>query len=221
MFFALPAMSQAPVKCIVLDPELQASYAGGCKDGLAEGAGTAVGIATYKGEFKAGRKHGKGVKTWPSGDRYEGDFIEDRKEGFGIYAWGPGSVWSGEKYSGGYLNDRRHGFGVYEWPRGDRYAGPWENDAISGQPTLDMLARAQAYYQLAAVVGKPGATVCRDMMVGIATRDRVQGTVTAVEAGKIAVRIDDAGRFRHVISNVEIGTGDVVWDWLQSWRPCI
>ena len=80
----------------------------------------ARGIAIYRGEFRAGQKHGKGVKTWPStGDRYEGDFVEDRKEGVGTYTWGRRSTSPGEKYTGEWLRDQRHGNGVYEWPSGE------------------------------------------------------------------------------------------------------
>src|SRR5258706_10381108 len=49
--------SQAQSKCLVIDPELQTSYSGGCKDGKAEGSGTARGSAVYAGEFHEGRKH--------------------------------------------------------------------------------------------------------------------------------------------------------------------
>ncbi len=106
--FCVALQAQA---CRVLDPELQLGYAGPCKDGLAEGAGSAVGSAEYRGGFKAGRKHGAGVKTWPNGDRYEGGFVEDRKEGHGLYSFGHGP-WAGERYEGDYSNDRRHGYGV-------------------------------------------------------------------------------------------------------------
>ncbi|HEY6509673.1 MAG TPA: hypothetical protein VIY56_16740, partial [Vicinamibacterales bacterium] len=140
-----PAVVAAQAQCKVLDPELQDSYTGGCKAGLAEGQGEASGMAQYTGEFKAGRKHGKGVKTWASGDRYEGDFVEDRKEGTGTYTWGRGSVWAGQKYSGDYRADRRHGRGVHEWPGGERYDGPWENDVITGPATPTMIARTRAY----------------------------------------------------------------------------
>lgn len=214
-------MSQVPAKCVVLDPELQGSYTGACKNGRAEGYGEATGEAEYKGGFRAGRKHGRGAKTWPSGDRYEGDFADDRKEGVGTYTWGPRSAWAGEQYSGGYLDDRRHGFGTYAWPSGDRYAGPWENDVIIGPMTPMMMARARAYAELTAAVGKPGAKVCRDMMVGSVTHDRVRGTVIEVKEGKLRVRIDDAGRFQHLISNLVIAKGDMVWDALQSWTPCL
>lgn len=219
--WSFPVMGQAPAKCAVHDRELQGSYSGGCKDGLAEGYGEAAGAAQYKGGFKAGRKHGKGVKTWPSGDHYEGDFIEDRKEGSGTYTWGRRSVWAGEKYSGDYRNDRRHGHGVYEWPGGDRYAGPWENDVIIGKATPKMIARARDLAEHAAAVGKRGAKVCRELPVGIAIRDRVRGTVTAVEDDRIAVQIDDAGRFQHVIGDVPVTKGGTLWDAMQFWTPCI
>ena len=76
--------------CKVLDPELQRTYSGPCVDGLAEGEGIATGTAEYRGAFKAGRKHGKGVKSWPNGDRYEGEFVADAKDGYGVYEWGSG-----------------------------------------------------------------------------------------------------------------------------------
>ncbi len=219
-FFSMVAAGQAPVKCVVLDPELQASYSGGCKDGLAEGDGEASGAAQYKGGFKAGRKHGKGVKVWRTGDRYEGGFVEDRREGSGTYTWGRFSPWAGEKYSGEWRNDRRHGFGVYEWPGGDLYAGPWDDDIVIGKATPRMVARTWTYAEHVAAVGKPGVKVCREMLVGIATRDRVRGTVTAVENDRILVRVDDAGRFQHSLGNTVITKGITVRDALTSWFPC-
>ena len=70
----LPLGVSAQTACRVLDSELTGVYQGGCKDGLAEGYGEAKGSAEYRGAFRAGRMQGKGVKTWPSGDRYEGEF---------------------------------------------------------------------------------------------------------------------------------------------------
>ncbi len=223
IFFAYASMafSQAPRPCVVHDPELQGSYAGACKEGLAEGNGEATGIAHYKGAFKAGRKEGRGVKTWLTGDRYDGEFVNDRKQGAGTYTWGRSSIWAAEKYVGTYRNDRRHGWGIYEWPDGDRYVGRWNNDVIAGQPTSKMYARSRAYTELASAVALPGNKICKNMMVGIATQDWVRGTVMEVAEGKIAVRIDDPGLFRHLISNLPINRGDVVWDALQFWTPCL
>src|SRR3954463_10854208 len=126
--------------CRVLDPELQAEYIGPCANGLAEGSGLARGRAEYRGDFHAGMKQGRGVKTWPNGDRYEGAFVEDRKQGVGAYSFGAGPS-AGESYEGEWLADRRHGYGEYRWPTGDVYRGPWEQDRLPGPPTPMMHAR--------------------------------------------------------------------------------
>ncbi len=216
-----PLGASAQTACRALDPELAGIYQGGCKDGLAEGYGEAKGAAEYRGDFRAGRKHGKGVKTWPSGDRYEGEFAQDRKEGSGKYTWSPRGPSAGESYSGAYLNDRRHGYGVYAWPSGDRYAGPWENDAITGPPTPMMIARARAKTETLAAVAKPGVKVCRALQVGIAVRDWIRGEVTAVEADRIAVRIDDPGRQPHAVDNLPLVKGMILWSEAAEWTPCL
>ena len=217
---AAPAMGQLAASCKVLDPELQGSYSGSCVDGLADGRGTASGIARYEGEFKGGRKDGKGVKTWPSGDRYEGDFVADRKQGRGTYTWGRNSEWAGQKYSGDYVADQRHGNGTYEWPGGDQYSGPWEHDAMTGPATPAMMARVRANAERRVAVGKQGARVCRDFLVGTVTRDRVRGTVTSVETDRIAVRIDDPGHFPHAVGDTKVAKGATIRDELMSWAPC-
>ena len=216
-----PSGARAQRACRALDPELAGIYRGGCKDGLAEGYGEAKGRAEYRGDFHAGRKHGKGAKTWPSGDRYVGDFVEDRKEGRGKYTWSARGPSAGESYSGAYLNDRRHGYGVYEWPSGDRYAGDWANDAISGIPTRAMIARARAKTEILAAVGRPGVKVCRALPLGIAVRDWIRGEVSAVDGARIAVRIDDPGRQPHVIDGRPLAKGMTLWFAAAQWTPCL
>jgi hypothetical protein len=205
--------------CRVLDPELQGWHAGPCVGGLAQGFGHAGGTAGYTGEFRAGKKHGKGVKTWPNGDRYEGEFVEDFKEGQGAYTWGRGP-WEGHRYEGAYRRDRRHGFGRYRWTTGDVYAGPWEDDIATGPPTPMMQAHATFLKEARAAVAKEGQKVCRAMAVGIAERDWVRGTVVAISPDQVGVRIDDPGRHAHVISNAEARRGQVVWDAATEWTPC-
>ena len=199
--------------CKVLDPELQASYSGPCVNGLAEGEGVASGTAEYRGGFRAGRKHGKGVKSWPSGDRYEGDFVEDRREGQGTYIWGRGA-WQGERYEGAYLNDRRHGYGVYRWPTGDVYKGPWDGDRPVGPGTEMMSARAKWAAEALAAVAKKGQKVCREMPIGIGGRDWVRGEVVDIEGDHVGVRVDDPGVHAHYPK------GEVVWDLARAWTPC-
>ncbi len=207
--------------CRVLDPELAGSYQGECRDGLAEGYGEAKGTAEYRGDFRAGRKHGKGVKTWPSGDRYEGKFVDDRKQGAGKYTWNPHGASAGESYSGDYLNDLRHGNGVYEWPSGDRYAGPWAYDTPTGPPTPMMIARARAKTESLAAVGTPGIIVCREKRVGIAVRDRIRGEVTSVDADRIFVRIDDPGRQPHMVDDRPLVKGMTIQSAAVDWTPCL
>lgn len=217
LLISLPVYAQQG--CKVVDPELQRSYSGPCVNGLAEGEGSASGIAEYRGGFSAGRKHGKGVKTWPNGDRYEGEFSEDRKHGLGVYTWGRGA-WEGERYEGAYVRDQRHGFGVYRWPSGDVYRGPWKDDAIAGPATPMMIARAKFLEEARAAVAVAGTKVCREMAVGIGGREWVRGTVVDTSAEHVAVRIDDPGAHPHVIGNIDAQRGAVVWDAPTSWTPC-
>lgn len=219
MLIALGASAQTV--CRVLDPELAGVYQGGCNDGLAEGYGEAKGTAEYHGSFRDGRKHGNGIKTWPSGDRYEGDFVDDKKEGTGKYIWGPRSASPGETYSGAYVNDLRHGEGVYLWPSGDRYSGGWANDSITGMPTQMMIARARAKAEALLAVGKPGVKVCRALLVGIAVRDWISGEVVQVDADRIRVRIDDPGQQPHVIDDRPLVKGMTIRSMVADWTPCI
>ena len=55
----------------------------------------------YKGEFKAGKKEGRGKLTLANGDIYDGEFKADMKEGHGTYQKHPTSANAAiEKYEG-------------------------------------------------------------------------------------------------------------------------
>jgi hypothetical protein len=69
-------------------------------------------------------------------------------------------------------------------------------------------------------VAKEGQKVCREMPIGIGLREWLRGTVVRVGAEQVAVRIDDAGAHPHVVANVEVLRGDVVWDAPVNWTPC-
>ncbi len=225
---AQPALSQpsqlsqpSGSSCKVLDPELQLRHTGACVNGLADGTGTATGSARYSGGFKAGKKQGKGIKFWPAtGDRYEGEFSEDRKEGNGTYVWGAHSASPGETYAGAYLDDLRHGPGTYQWSTNDRYSGPWAYDQAIGPATPLMRARARAYIETKVAVARPGIKVCREMRVGIATRERIQGTVISAGEDSFQVRIDDAGQMGHTLRGTDIRKGTLIQDDFPQWTPC-
>ena len=217
---ATSALGQTASRCRVLDPELQSSYSGACRDGFAEGYGSANGTAEYQGEFRAGRKHGKGIKTWRTGDRYEGEFVGDLKEGNGTYSWSADGPAAGERYTGAYHADRRHGLGTYTWPNGETYAGLWADDQIIGYRSSRMIARTLSETALRVAVAIPGAKVCRKVTVGIGSTDWVRGTVTAVDVDQIAVRIEDPGQFIEIIGNTPITKGITIWDTFIAWTPC-
>ena len=219
---ASSALARTSAKCIVIDPELQGSYVGGCRDGKAEGRGTAKGSAEYSGEFHEGMKHGRGVKTWPWGDRYDGDFANDAKQGMGIYTWGKDTPYAGDWYEGEFANDRRNGFGVYVWASGDSYAGPWKDDAVAGRATSMMASRYRATQASLAAMQKPGVKLCREWNVGIGLTERIEGVTAGVNAAtlQVAVTVRQVGQTPLAIAGVEVKPGDTVWDDPLNWIPC-
>lgn len=222
--FVLMALTAAALAaepaCKVIDPELQGSYAGPCVDGLAHGEGTAAGIARYTGGFAAGRKHGRGIKEWPNGDRYEGQFADDRKQGYGVYAWGLRSRWAGQRYSGNYERDRRHGAGVYTWPDGRELAGQWRNDHPPAALPPAMQATVRAYAERMVVMSRPGARVCRQVPVGTVQFDTVSGIVLDMAGEQVRIRIEKPGRLSKNLDGREIATGDVVTVDVEGWYRC-
>lgn len=216
LFTRAGAVSAAEAECRVLDPELAGRYEGGCLDGLAHGEGVANGTAAeYRGAFRAGRKHGSGVKTWlVTGDSYEGTFDDDRRHGRGTYRWGPRSPWAGESYAGEYRADRRHGTGTYTWSSGDTYTGPWTDDVQTGPRTPMQHQRTRAAKALLAVIGTPGARVCGVAPLGIAHHQRIEGVVAEVLQDRLLIRvarIDDRPAAREDV---------LFWDVAMNWRPC-
>ena len=71
--------------CKVLIPELEGSYDGKCKNGLAHGKGVAKGIDEYNGRFKNGLPHGAGKYIWSTGESFDGNWSNGKKNGKGIY----------------------------------------------------------------------------------------------------------------------------------------
>ena len=93
----------------------------------------------------------------------------------------------------------------------------------TGQPSSDETMLAQAVHESAirAAVSHPGATVCRQLMVGIAERDWLRGEVVEVGDQTIGVRIRDSGRFPHMAGKTAIVPGTVMWAAPVAWTPCV
>ena len=134
------------------------TWSGGCVDDKASGKGRKTwrnrdGESIYQGEYRDGKKHGRGTYTWPSGDRYEGEYRDGKHHGRGTYTWPSGDRYEGEyrdgkqhgrgtktwrsgsRYEGEYRDGKRHGRGTYTWPSGDRYEGEYRDGKQHGRGT--------------------------------------------------------------------------------------
>jgi hypothetical protein len=222
-----------PLSCKVLDPDLaQGVYVGGCKNGLADGYGEVSGAGSYRGDFRAGRKHGKGIKVMPNGDRYAGDFRDDYRHGKGIYVWGAKTPWAGDRYEGEYLWDKRHGWGVFQWGSGDRYEGQWQDNLRMGVSVME-LRRAQAGEAAARSV-KAGVRVCIEAQLGLVNRQRMSGRVEQVDGAAVQIRIVAVeggvasyhGAMVKVGDMLTVGVGSSAREGrinsplLSEWQPC-
>ncbi len=93
--------------CRVLVGSISGTYAGGCKNGLAHGRGTAKGIDTYVGMFSEGLPHGKGTYTYANGNVFKGQFQDGMKHGSGEFSFTAGGhkmvqkgFWQHDEYVG-------------------------------------------------------------------------------------------------------------------------
>lgn len=211
--------------CKILDPELaRGIYHGGCKDGWANGYGEievveeGEGFSSYRGDFLDGKKHGKGSKLMPNGDRYTGDFRDDFRDGHGIYVWGAKSPWAGDRYEGEYRRDLRQGWGVYQWSSGDRYEGAWDNDQRMGLSVMEQ-RRAQAAEAMARSV-KAGAMVCAVEQRDKVNIQRIRGIVESVKDKMVQVKIVAVEGGTAGNQDATLKTGGLLVDEVQHWQLC-
>ncbi len=89
--------------CRVLLPNISGTYSGDCKNGLADGRGTAQGVDKYYGQFDKGLPEGKGTYTWADGSYYEGQWKQGMREGKGKMVYKDSTItgyWRTDKYIG-------------------------------------------------------------------------------------------------------------------------
>jgi hypothetical protein len=211
--------------CTVVDPELQGAYEGGCSNGLAEGHGLVrSSIAEYRGEFKAGQKHGQGHKHWfATDDRYQGGFVNDAKQGQGQYTWGMLGAWAGESYTGEYMNDQRHGHGRYVWPFGDVFVGEWHTDRPVSVATPMMVQRATKIRQHTSTLKtalnvalnqKTTVTMCKNPLGLADPKQYIQATLLNIEGDLVYVQP------RLPIDPRTHQPPPPRWDFSLHWFPC-
>ena len=79
----------------------------------------------YKGEVENGEPKGKGIETFPNGEKYVGEFKDGKFHGQGTFTWS-----NGGKYVGEYVNDRIDGQGTYTFPDGEKYVGEFKDGKL-------------------------------------------------------------------------------------------
>lgn len=78
-----------------------------------------------------GKRHGKGIMKYRTGDLYEGEWLDDCMHGQGIMVYT-----NGEKYRGEWNENKRHGIGVHQFLETSRYEGEFANDHMDGTGTF-------------------------------------------------------------------------------------
>lgn len=102
-------------------------YAGEFRHGKRHGKGKYI-YATgeiYDGDWHKGTRHGKGVFAYPDGTLYEGDFADGNWNGHGRLLYSNGDIYEGE-----FKDNRFEGKGRYTWASGSWSQGIWKNGQL-------------------------------------------------------------------------------------------
>lgn len=76
----------------------------------------------YEGEFKNGKKHGKGKFIGEDGSEYEGEFVNDERKGNGLLIYPDNKIYKGE-----FRKNKPNGNGKLERLSGSILEGKWVN----------------------------------------------------------------------------------------------
>lgn len=84
----------------------------------------------YIGEWKNGKKHGRGTHRYRNGDVYDGLWKDGKRDGHGKYTF---STSPSAEYKGDWQNDEMHGKGVMKFTNGDIYDGDWRCNKMESE----------------------------------------------------------------------------------------
>ncbi|XP_043779865.1 MORN repeat-containing protein 1 isoform X3 [Cervus elaphus] len=156
----------------------------------------------YEGEWRGGKKHGRGKLLFKDGSYYEGDFVDGEITGEGCRHWAltghgclvdaDGQVYlgsfhdnkrhgrgrmifrNGDEYEGNWVRDQRQGHGMLRLVDGSTYEGQWHSDVFSGQGS--MAHCSGVIYRGMWINGHPMAQATRIVILGPEVMDTAQGS---------------------------------------------
>ena len=108
-------------------------YEGEWKDGKKHGKGICKGSdgsVEYDGEWKDDKWHGKGTRNYDDGDVYKGEWRAGKQHGRGVMTHKNGDIYDGE-----WKEDLKDGHGKLTYHNGDVYEGEFSNDEMHGKGT--------------------------------------------------------------------------------------
>jgi hypothetical protein len=85
------------------------------------------------GNFKGGKKHGRGKMIYGNSHVYEGDFMNGKQHGRGQWTDPDPAGGIGHVYEGMWKNGKKHGFGTMTLSDGSTFEGVWEKGKKLGE----------------------------------------------------------------------------------------
>lgn len=92
---------------------------------------------TFEGQYKDGKPHGRGILTFPNGDRYEGEFVDGKIDGRGTMFLSTGDIYAIADLDGVFDSRGIQGCGIYVGANGDRYFGEFKDGRFDGRGTYE------------------------------------------------------------------------------------
>ena len=139
------------------------------------------------GQFKDGKKNGKGTYYYANGNKYMGDWVDENRTGQGVFTWP-----SGDRYerccsamprpslfasrtlpahtmnstevqmSGQFKDDKKNGKATCYLANGDKYVGDWVDDLRTGQGVFTY-ANGDRYERCCSAMPRPSLHASRTL----------------------------------------------------------